>query len=144
MIRDASVRAIFGALLCVLMGGFCLVASSQVDAFIEVAKGYAWHDIVAGAHILREAGGIIKDMGFDDLIDPLDPSVLGASLASPAGRLDELSRAWGRTKQLRAGAVPKTSELPVARQRFIAAATYELVAKIAIDLAMEKKGQRPM
>jgi fructose-1,6-bisphosphatase/inositol monophosphatase family enzyme/transcriptional regulator with XRE-family HTH domain len=117
--------------------GFCMVASSQVDAFIEVARGFAWHDIVSGAHILREAGGVVKGLGFDDLYDPLDPGRLGLTSISTGEHLAQLVRAW-------AGNEPgqdarETDALQVMRQPFVAAATYELGAKIAIELARDSE-----
>ncbi len=50
--------------------GFALPASGQIDGFFEIIKGYRWHDIVSGAHILQEAGGVIRNLDFHELADP--------------------------------------------------------------------------
>jgi fructose-1,6-bisphosphatase/inositol monophosphatase family enzyme/transcriptional regulator with XRE-family HTH domain len=117
--------------------GFCMVASSQVDAFIEVAKGFAWHDIVSGAHILHEAGGVVKDLGFDDLCDPLDPSRLALTSVSTPEHLAQLVRAWAGQEAVQGEG--RADARQVMRQPFVAAATYELGAKIAIELARDNE-----
>jgi fructose-1,6-bisphosphatase/inositol monophosphatase family enzyme/transcriptional regulator with XRE-family HTH domain len=113
--------------------GFCLVASSQVDAFIEVAKGYAWHDIVSGAHILREAGGVVKSPDFSDLYDPLDSHFSNVSVISTKEHVAQVAQTWSVTKvnQEDVG----SSDFRIHRYPFIAAATYDLGAQIAIELA---------
>lgn len=113
--------------------GFCLVASSQVDAFIEVAKGYAWHDIVSGAHILREAGGVVKSPDFSDLPDPLDPNVTEVSEVSTEAHVTQLAKTWSTMEVTREG--NESKGFRVRRYPFIAAATYDLGAQIAIELA---------
>jgi|APSaa5957512622_1039677.scaffolds.fasta_scaffold29204_1 fructose-1,6-bisphosphatase/inositol monophosphatase family enzyme/transcriptional regulator with XRE-family HTH domain len=50
--------------------GFALAASGQIDGFFEITKGYRWHDIIAGAHVLQEAGGVVKGLDFEELDDP--------------------------------------------------------------------------
>ena len=114
--------------------GFCLVASSRVDAFFEVAKGYAWHDIVSGAHILQQAGGIVKDLDFDDLEDPLLGLHLAGHDAEPAqDRLQRVAAALS----LPAPASPELNQVVrrLRRFHFIAAGTHDLGAKVALELA---------
>lgn len=50
--------------------GFVLPASGQIDGFFEIRKGYRWHDILSGSHILKEAGGVVVDLDFEELVDP--------------------------------------------------------------------------
>jgi fructose-1,6-bisphosphatase/inositol monophosphatase family enzyme len=111
--------------------GFCLVASSRVDAFFEVAKGYAWHDIVSGAHILKEAGGIVKALDFNDLEDPL----LGLPLVESNAeyRLDLLEKV---SAALSLPAAPDKNHVVRRLRRFpfIAAGTSDLGAKVALEL----------
>lgn len=126
--------------------GFCLVAASQMDAFIEVAKGYAWHDIVSGAHILQEAGGVIKTIDFTELADPLDSDTTLVKIISNEDDVVKLGEAWEQQVQNKdtAGLYerqedPGDLETPrIGRTRFIAAATYELGAQIAIELARDQ------
>jgi len=111
--------------------GFCLVASSRVDAFFEVAKGYAWHDIVSGAHILEQAGGIVRDLDFNELEDPLLGLHLDTHDGGPAqDRLNRVSAVLSKE-------MPTTPEPVVRRLKrfpFIAAGTYDLGAKVALEL----------
>jgi fructose-1,6-bisphosphatase/inositol monophosphatase family enzyme/transcriptional regulator with XRE-family HTH domain len=116
--------------------GFCLVASSQVDAFIEVTKGYAWHDIVAGEHILREAGGVIKDLDFRDLPDPLSTGVSSPSAPTVEKQASQLAKTWSATAAVQSESEP--GDFQVRRYPFIASATYDLGAQIAIDIAKSK------
>lgn len=113
--------------------GFCLVAASQVDAFVEIAKGYAWHDIVSGAHILREAGGVLKSPDFSDIPDPFDPTRSNVSVVSTQEHIAQLARTWLPIESKRADI--KSDGLRVRRYPFIAAATYDLAGQIAIELA---------
>lgn len=113
--------------------GFCLVASSQADAFIEVAKGYAWHDIVSGLHILQEAGGVIKSPDFNDLYNPFildDPTKTGISSKED---LAHLISAWSLFEVDQTD--NSSDEGQIRRYPFIAAATYDLAGQIAIELA---------
>jgi fructose-1,6-bisphosphatase/inositol monophosphatase family enzyme/transcriptional regulator with XRE-family HTH domain len=113
--------------------GFCLVASSQVDAFVEITKGYAWHDIVSGAHILREAGGVVKNLDFSDLPDPLATSISNVSVVSTPEHVTQLAETWSLNEIPQADS--EWNDFRVRRYPFIAAATYDLAAQIAIELA---------
>jgi fructose-1,6-bisphosphatase/inositol monophosphatase family enzyme len=111
--------------------GFCLVSSSRADAFFEVAKGYAWHDIVSGAHILREAGGIVKDLQFNDLADPLlGLQLLDDALGGSGGRLQQVADALS----VPAAQSPHSEGQRLQRFKFIAAGTHDLAGKIALEL----------
>ena len=91
--------------------GFALAASGQIDAFIEVMKGYRWHDIISGAHILQEAGGVVMSLEFGELVDPfLDFS----------------------------GDIDAIKERLYFRQRFLSAGTYQLAGKVCRELARDE------
>lgn len=118
--------------------GFCLVASSRVDGFFEVAKGYAWHDIVSGAHILGEAGGSVTDLDLNDLADPL----LGLHLVGDSGsrRSDRLQQVADALSKPAAGENAGRVERRLRRFQFIAAGTHQLVAKIGLELGRRHEG----
>ncbi len=112
--------------------GFCLVASSQVDAFIETVKGYAFHDLISGVHILEEAGGMVQ------YLDSGEPSGLpnlnfAGCKGSTEAYIAHLVNHWTPTDP--AGANTKPTVFRVRRYPFIAAATTELGAQIAVALA---------
>jgi transcriptional regulator with XRE-family HTH domain/fructose-1,6-bisphosphatase/inositol monophosphatase family enzyme len=135
--------------------GFCLVASSQVDAFIEVAKGYAWHDIVSGHHILHEAGGIVRSLDFTSLSDPLyhvlDPldkkGEKRITEVSTEAQLEQLAKTWSLKEPTMDDT--ESSIFQVRRYPFIAAGNYEIAGQIAHELgktkiaAATRDGKRP-
>ena len=109
--------------------GFCLVASSIVDGFIELTKGYAWHDIVSGAHILKEAGGIIRRVNFRELDDPFNYKNSGIE------QVRTLEDAFTLLSALRENRTNNSENWR--RFKFIAASTYDLVGQIVAEISKD-------
>jgi len=58
----------------------CYIASSKLDAVLDLRRKLRVVDIAAGKLILEEAGGVVREVGGNLLADPLEKGVAGFSI----------------------------------------------------------------